>query len=235
MPTQPTIVASNDNGVFSSTRSPATGTLSFTPQLNDVVVLVATMPQVGATAITVPVGWVNPLGSVLSTPSNGRMVVVYHQVDAGEVSAVTTSWTVTNLFDATKSGRAIAFVVRGTDPTAPIGVTANGSGNSSSWVLPNLLPMKTGGLVCGMGFINAITTGRSVTTPSAPWSTIAGLYTNAGSSRTGFTMQCSTPTVSNVAFSGVSLAISGADDWVSAAISFAPVPDPAAGAFFSFF
>lgn len=232
MPTQPTIVASVDAGTFSS-RTVTTGTIpSWTPQLNDLVGVLVNMPQSTPIPMTMPPGWANALSSSAGSPSGANTVVVYHLVTAGEVSAATTSWTLTNLFDSSESGRQVSFVVRGVNPAAPIDVSAGAGGVGNPFTSPSLAPTKTGCLVVAGGGGNSFSTSTTYGSPSAPWSSVAGLYSGTN---LAFVAQCSTPTVSGVAFPGLGLSVSRSDDWAAATVAFAPIPDPPSGGFFAFF
>jgi hypothetical protein len=106
---------------FSAVRTVSTGTIaSYTPAAGDIVVLWARAATGSGTA-TVPSGWVNPLGgNALAAASTVSVIAVYHVVTSAEATAVTTAWTLTNLWDANQTGAAYTAVLRGVDQVTVI-------------------------------------------------------------------------------------------------------------------
>lgn len=228
----PSVVASINSGTFTS-RTVSTGTItSYTPQANDVVVILIQLPQSTTAPFTLPSLWFNPLGgsTVATSPSGANMIAVAHLVTAAEATAVTTAWTLTNLLDVSKQGSRVAFVVRGADPAAPVGASAVAGGNSNSMGVPGITPTKSGSLVVAGGGGNSFSTSATYTIPGAPWSTTVG--TTSGTN-IRFAIQSSTPTTAGVAYAGVTVPISRVDDWTAVTIAFA-APAESAG-FFALF
>jgi len=112
----------------SGVRSPTATFTSWTPALNDLVILFCTDLLQGRT-ITIPATWVNPLGGTTDVESDAHeMCAVYHWVTQAEVDAGTLTYTATDLYDASVTdGRTSGIVLRGVDTAAPI----DGSGTWS--------------------------------------------------------------------------------------------------------
>jgi len=123
-------------------RSPTSTFTSWTPALNDLVILFCSDNLQGRT-ITIPSGWVNPLGGTTDVESDAhQMCAVYHWVTQAEVDAVTMTYTATDLYDASvTTGRTSGIVLRGVDTITPI----DGSGtwsittNSTSHHFPTVV------------------------------------------------------------------------------------------------
>lgn len=217
----PSVVASINSGTFTS-RTVSTGTItSWTPALNDLVVVMIQLPQSTTAPFTLPSLWFNPLGgsTVATSPAGANMVVVAHLVTAAEVTAVTTAWTLTNLLDVSKQGSRVTFVVRGVDPNAPVDISAATGGNSNSMGVLGVTPTKTGSLVVAGGGGNSFSTSATYTVPSSPWSLTVGTVTGTN---IRFAMQSSTATTAGSPYSGVAVGISRVDDWTAVTIAFAP-------------
>jgi len=112
----------------SGDRSPSATFTSWTPALNDLVILFCSDNLQGRT-IAIPSGWINPLGGTTDVESDAHeMCAVYHWVTQAEVDAVTMTYTATDLYDASvTTGRTSGIVLRGVDTTTPI----DGSGTWS--------------------------------------------------------------------------------------------------------
>lgn len=224
----PTVVASVNSGTFSGTRTISTGTItSWTPQANDVVVLIANMIQAGTVTFTTPSDWVL---SVVGQGGGPTAALAYHVVTQAEATANTTAWTLTNWLDSNKQGRRVAFVVRGANPAAPVDVAAGGGGSTSTCVIPGVTPTQSDGLVVAGAGGNSVSTSATYTMPGAPWSLIQGQTSGVNIC---FGLQNSTPTTAGVAYSGVNVGISRTDGWSAVTAVFAPAPN--SGAFFALF
>lgn len=226
----PTIVASVNSGTFSGTRTISTGTITgWTPQANDVVVILVNLIQAGTVTFSPPSDWVMAAVGEGGGPTMGA---VYHLVTQAEATAATTSWSLSNLLDQNEQGRRIAFVVRGANPAAPVDVAAGGGASTNTCVIPGLTPTKSDGLVVGGGGGNSVSTSATYTMPGAPWSLIQG---QTSGTNICFGIQNSTPTTAGVAYSGANIGISRVDGWASVAVAFAPAPSVGSGAFFAIF
>lgn len=152
----------------SASRNRALTFSSWTPQLNDVVVMFGSSNSI--TTITTPSGWTNVLGgnTVVSTSGNS-LFCVFHQVTAGEVSAVTMTYTASNIWAGSTAGAAWGLVLRGVDPTTPLD-SSNSTSNSST-TTTGVLPGLTGtNLSTNSMIVAGITTyGTSTFTTPAGW------------------------------------------------------------------
>jgi hypothetical protein len=137
------VVATKDGGTFSG-RSPTVTFTSWTPAENDVVVLFPSSTVTGHT-ITEPSGYVNPLGAGVDVETDTHQeCCVYHLVTSGEASAVTMTYTATNLYGATVTGgNTFGIVLRGVDTTTPID-SANSKFSSANTATPHVLASLTG-------------------------------------------------------------------------------------------
>lgn len=221
----PSIASSVNPGTFTS-RTVSTGTFpSWTPQAGDIVVLLINMPQSETVTFTLPADWSNVLGGdTLAVSSAGaKMLAIYHVVSTSEATAAVTAWTLTNLLDASKQGRRIAFVVRDADPSSPIGAAAGTGGNSNSCDLPGITPSRDGSLVVGAGGGNSFSTSATYTAPSTPWSALVGTFTGTNIC---FAIQNAATTSAGMAIPGVSVPISRSDGWTAVMMTFAAIPPP---------
>jgi len=106
-------VISSASNSFSASRSPAiTFPSTWTPRLNDLVIVFPSSTT--AATITDVSGWTNPLGSGVDVESDVHQISCgYHFVTAGEVTAETRSWTLTNWYDANETGNIVGCVISG--------------------------------------------------------------------------------------------------------------------------
>jgi hypothetical protein len=154
---------------FSTSRSPGTGSIaSYTPATNDII---ATWARAGTTsaAVTIPSGWVNVLGGTTVATATGSVTVVplYHIVTSAEATAVTTSWTLTNLWNASQTGALYTIALRGVDSTTPVDDFSTSV--SSSTVTPHVLPGLTGAnLVSNSLVLSCVTADTTTTYGTAP-------------------------------------------------------------------
>src|SRR6476620_4004023 len=136
-------VVASVSASLAATRSPTATFSSWTPALNDLVVLFVTSGATGAT-ITVPSGWVNILGGTTDVESDSHEATfVYHWVTSTEATNGTLTYTATTLYDTTQSGGTVGIVLRGVDTTTPIDsvVTTFDSGNT---VTPHVIHALVG-------------------------------------------------------------------------------------------
>lgn len=224
---QPTVAASLNSGTFSSSRSPTTGTIAgYTPALNDLVVIVLALTQSGAITVAAPSGWTaitfgaNNFIQGTSSGTAGSMVILYHYVTSAEVTAGTTSWTLTNVLGTAKAGRRYVAVLRGVNTTTPVDAVASAATTGATMTIPDVTPGVRGGLVLGFGMGNTNSASETIAAPTSPWSTTVGQM--SGTSQVGFIAQNSTFTTSGVLVAGQSLAINRTDDLINAAATFVP-------------
>jgi hypothetical protein len=108
-----------DSLAMTAVNTPAVTIDGYDPLEGDVVVAWAASTS-SATVNAIASGWVNVLGGTTSAgPGDGTVQVacVYHVVTAGEETANTNSWSLTNLWNTPETGEVIAMVVRGADTT----------------------------------------------------------------------------------------------------------------------
>lgn len=221
---QPMVVASINSGTFNS-RTVSTGTItSWTPQTNDIVVVLVQMPQAGTVTFTLPSGWANLLGgtTVATSAGGSTMVAVWHTVTQAEATTGTTSWTLTNLLDVSKQGSRLAFVVRGADPASPVDISAaaGGQATGNTMTIPGITPTKNDCLVVAGGGGNSFSTSVTYTAPASPWSTITGTLSGTN---IRFAFKNATPTVAGTPVPSTSMAVSNSGDyWTAVIIAFAP-------------
>lgn len=122
--TKPVTVPTVSNGLRTGLASTRNFTAAFgsgyVPQAGDIIYFFA---RAGATSqtSTTPTGWTNPLGGNTVVSATGvTAVAVYHVVTSAEATAGTTTYTASNLWDASQTGACYACVVRGVDQTTPI-------------------------------------------------------------------------------------------------------------------
>ena len=103
-----------------ASRSPSF-TLDTSPVENDI--LVAFISSSSAAATTDVSGWTNVLGAnteVSLSDSTTAAAMAYHRVTAAEDTANTVTWTLTNFWDATETGRISVAVLRGVATTGEL-------------------------------------------------------------------------------------------------------------------
>ena len=132
-------VAATGSAAVTTNRSPSVTFGSYTPALNDVVVFVCNTGASAAGAVA-PSGWGTTSGAVFSDSHTG--VLAYHLVTAAEVSAVTTTYTATNLWNAVATGNVVGVVLRGVDPDIQWDDAASGL-NSANSATPHVIPALT--------------------------------------------------------------------------------------------
>lgn len=233
----PTSVGNNPTSGEFGSRSPATGTLTNTPAVNDLIVLAAKCDGSGL-GITIPSGWFSLLGGSGVIDSGGHCVVVVgHWYTSAELAATTKAWTLTNLFNTSQTGRRGTSVFRGVDPAAPVGNLQSAMGTSSTLSFPNMTPTVSNSLTYMMGAGSFSATSRTYTAPPAPWVDLGSTLSTGGTTRTMLHYYNSDANASGVQVSGPACAISGSDTWIGLLLELMPIPDPVSntGAFFAFF
>jgi hypothetical protein len=167
------IISVNTSTGTSTSPSCAFGA-GYVPQLDDFVRVYMTSTATAITLSATPAAWVNPFGSTVDMETDSHEASVgYHWVTAAEVTAVTTTYTLTGWFAASQTVGIIGTVYRGVDKTNPIDDlrTTQDSGNNAS---PHFIPGLTGTLSEGSlvdGFVCADGTGTY--TDPAGWTLLA--------------------------------------------------------------
>lgn len=200
-------------------RSPALTFASYTPQLNDVVVMFPSDSAGGVGVSAIPSGWVNPLGGTTRVISDShQLLAIYHVVTSGEVSAVTTTYTGTNLFDSSAFGNVAGVVLRGVSTVTPIDSTGTAF-DSTDTVTPHVLPGLTGtNLSTGSLVLSCVTKdggGLYASTP-AGWTQLTN--TNNGNGMWQGYLQAAT--VANVDVPATNITPSAGDEYAAITIAF---------------
>jgi hypothetical protein len=189
----------------SRTRTAAFNASMWLPVENDQVWLIGTSTSATAT-ITVPAGWVNPLGgnTVISSDAH-TMFALYHLVTAAEAAAAKTTYPATSVFNSSGSGYAIAVVLRGGDPVDPIDAVAtafNSADAATPHVLPGLTGVSDGSIVISCvtndglkSYTDPIGWGRlrQASTNQGAWLGVRNAYTTAGEALGGTDIVPSAP------------------------------------------
>jgi hypothetical protein len=130
---------------YSATRSPAF-TLGTAPLEDDIIVVSISAGAVPQTA-TAPATWDSVLGATVDVESDQHCaLMVYHRVTAAEAGASTVTWTLTNLWASTATGRVNADVLRGVATSGELVGGASGFSNTNTatpWVIPDVTPTGT--------------------------------------------------------------------------------------------
>lgn len=217
-------VQDSASALITASRSPSVTFGSYTPQLNDVVVMFPNSDSAAATIVT-PSGWVNSVGvSTADVKSDAhQMCSVYHLVTAGEVSGGTTTYTPTNLYDTTQTGGVVAAVLRGVDTAAVIDDSNTGL-DSTVGATPHVLPLLLGGnLSTGslvIGTVAAANNGTNYATPSGWTLTVS----RSGRSPAMYQRTALTVAGTNVAATNVTPDVGDKYVAITLALSAAPLP-----------
>jgi hypothetical protein len=213
---------------YSSTQTVGMTFSGYVPQIGDIIYFFINN-SVGATAITTPAGWVNVLGgnNISAAGAACSSVGIYHVVTAAEVTAVTTAYTATNLFNSGATGRAGGCVLRGADSVVFVDDfnTTSSSSGTTTHVLSGLTGanLSTGSLILGgLGGSNLAT----YTVPSG-WTQV--ILNSGGTTAMGL-MSNNTPTTagSNVASTNVTCSVSMAYSNITVAVLPSDLPGPVA-------
>jgi hypothetical protein len=149
----------------------------WTPALNDVVV---SFPMNTAASLTgtPSAGWVNPLGgSTTVSTTQQSLGVAYHLVTAAEVSAGTTSYTMSGYWSGGSIHKAVAIVLRNVNPASVVDSINTSSSTTSvaTHVLPGLTGsnLSTNSAVFSCASLDTIT--NPYTAAPAGWTMLNGI------------------------------------------------------------
>lgn len=137
------------SATFSATRSPAF-TLGTSPQEDDI--LVAFISSTTTATVADISEWTNVLGSATDVESDAHQsFMVYHRVTAAEDAANTVTWTLTNIYGATETGRISVAVLRGVKATSELVGSASGSDvNLVDGTIPSVTPTADSVVIAGL-------------------------------------------------------------------------------------
>jgi hypothetical protein len=191
----------------------------YTPALDDAVALFCASTS-GAAIGAEGSGWANMFtAGTIVTPADGTVAIagVTHRVTSGEVSAVTTTYSVPGLFNVTETGEVIGLVVRGAHAT--LLDSANSAFNASP-VTPHVLPgltgadLSNGSLVVSAVFPDAMET---YSTPSG-WTLVSA---TTGTNQGGAVFRRDTLTAAGVDITATNITPSASDEYASITIAIA--------------
>lgn len=211
-------VAATGNNTVSASRSPAVTFSSYTPQLNDCVVLISTSGA-AAGAVTAQSGW-GSFGAVASDSHTGA--AAYHFVTAAEVSAVTTTYTATNFWNASITGNVCGIVLRGVDPDIQWDDFATGF-SSANAATPHVIPAIAGTDILANSMVVA---GICKDGAAGTWTTPTG-WTARGTNTTNVSTVLYTRDALTTAATGtssVNVTPNSGDEYVAFAIAFTESP-----------
>lgn len=216
-------VVAFDSLAMTTTASPAVTIDGYDPAANDIVVAWVASTS-GATVSAVASGWVNVLGGTTSAgPGDGTVQVacLYHVVTAGEETANTNSWTLTNLWNVTETGEVIAVVVRGADSTTVLDSAASAvdATIAATHILAGLTGanLSTGSLVLSAVFPDALET---YTAPSG-WTSITA---TSGTNQGGHAFRRTAVTSAGVDVSPTNITPSSSDEYASITVALLEAP-----------
>jgi hypothetical protein len=231
----PPQVMTSASAAMTASRSPAVTFTGYTPQAFDVVVLYPRSPAVSA--ITVPTGWVNPLGgNAVASTGTDTLCCVYHLVTTAEASAATVTYTATNLFNANVTDTVQAVVVRGVDSASVVDAVATATGAS---VTPHVLAGLSGAdLANGSLVISSLSSEGPRTYSASPPTDWTYVRNDATSEAGRAVLSRNTLTTANTNVSATNVTPSAADEYTSITVAFNPIgaqpppgppPDPTDG------
>jgi hypothetical protein len=206
--------------VLTASRSPSF-TLGTAPAEGDVIVLFCGTADTATVAE--PAGWVNVLGAGVDVESDSNEgVMVYHVVTKAEAGAGTVTWTLTNLFGATETGRNCTAVLRGVDTRNPLcgsGSTFDSANAPTPWTLASITPTANECVVIrGVGG-NA---NQTITSPPASHT----LQSGSDTTNAAFLYSRDATGSSGVNIAATNLTPSVADEYVSISAAFRPGLNP---------
>jgi len=210
-------VISSAAGPFSASRSPAiTFPSTWTPRLNDLVIV---FPSSTTTAtITDVAGWTNPLGSGVDVESDVHQISCgYHFVTAGEATAETRTWTLTNWYDANETGNIVGCVIIGAATSSTVD-SANSKSDTANTATPHITASLLGAnLTTGSLVLSCIASDGTNTYASDPagWTRIITDNTNQGK----ILLQRATLTTASSNVDEVSLTPVDGDEYASITIA----------------
>jgi hypothetical protein len=205
---------------LSSSRSPAF-TLGTAPAENDIIVAYISSTTVAATSDVS--GWTNVLGAnqVISLSDDSMAAAMaYHRVTADEAAADTVTWTLTNFWNATETGRITTAVLRGVATSDELVGTASGfNTNAVQPVIPTVTPTADD---CQIMAGVAMDGTSTLTTPAGHT-----LRSGAAATQTNYMYSRDTLGTSGVATGTTNVTASSSDEYISIVACFAPAPqDP---------
>lgn len=217
-------------GDISTSRSPSVTFTNYDPQPNDVVVLFPSSTGTGV-ALTIPSGWVNPLGGTTDIESDAHeLCCVYHLVTVAEAAADTVTYTATNLFDANQTGNVIGVVVRGVSPSAVIDAynTVYDTANATPHLLNSLAGANLSDNSYVLGCVVSDGTNTYGDAPSG-WTKVAAYNTNQGK----VLLRRNSRTVAGVTVASASITPTTADEYCGITLAFTagPLTGSASGAY----
>jgi len=210
-------VISSAANAFTASRSPAiTFPSTWTPALNELVIV---WPSSTTTAtITDVAGWTNPLGSGVDVESDAHQLSCgYHFVTAGEVSAVTRSWTLTNWYDTTQTGNIIGCVISGAATSSTID-SVNSKFDSANTATPHSTAVLLGTNLTTGSLVLSCTVSDGTNTYAADpagWARIITENTNQGK----ILLQRDALTTASSNVDEVSLTPAAGDEFISITIA----------------
>ncbi len=199
-----------------ATRSPVVSVTS-APAENDIVVtFVAALTTAATTDVS---GWTNVLGAnTVAMPSDSTCaaVMLYHRVTAEEAAASTTSWTLTNLWNATETGRHVTIVLRGVATSGEL--VGTGTQSDANLANPFLIASVTPTaddcqIISGVAGDGT----QTLTTPSG-WTRQVGL----GGTQTGYVFSRDALGENGVSTGTTNVTPSGGNEYVSITAAFKP-------------
>jgi hypothetical protein len=205
----------------SNLRSPAF-TLGTAPAENDIIV--AYISSTTPAATTDVSGWTNVLGAnqVISLSDDSMAAAMaYHRVTAAEAAANTVTWTLTNFWNASETGRITTAVLRGVATSDELVGTASGFNiNIVQPVIPDVTPTADDCQI--MAGVAMDTNGITLTTPAGHT-----LRSGATGTQTNSLYSLDTLGTSGVATGTTNVTASTSDEYISIVACFAPAPqDP---------
>lgn len=231
----PTLVGTPVRTGYSISRSPGTGNVAAAGVLQaDDIIAVWIRVGVFVPGVTIPAGWINPLGGTsMAAATSVSEIALLHVVTAAEVTAGTVGWTLTNLFSSTQTGALYTVVVRGADSVVDAFGTAVSGGVTATHVLAGLLGTDisyTGGLI--LSGVGGDTTTTYATAPTG-WTF---QVKNAGGQNTGAVLSRDTGTTAGTNVASANITAGTSSNYASITLAFqAPVVVTSTDKFFLMF
>lgn len=211
------------------------------PLENDVIVV---FPSSTTTAVSNNItGWTSPLTTTDGHPSNEsgqldvesdthEMACAVHLVTAAEESGSVKTWTLTNFYNATETGRIHGVLCRNVDPTNPV-MAAWSVYNSAGTTSRSTAAVASGLITDNDGLVIASISvdGTSAITSHPPAGWTEGNY--AVTTQTRWTGTRDTLTTSGVAVDAASMASATSDEYagITVVLKSKPVANPTVGAY----
>lgn len=153
------------NAVVTASRSPAITFASYTSVVDDIVVFVAASGAAAALA-TAPTNWVLPTPTTGANPvasDSHTLVFAYHKVTSAGVS----TYTATNLWNATQTGNVVGVVLRGVAPATPLDDLVSGF-SSTNTATPHVFPALVGANLSTSSLVVSAVAADSAVTYTTP-------------------------------------------------------------------